>query len=109
MAGVMRGDVCLYRFAPPDKVRPVLILTRDDIIPYLTNVTIAPITSPIREVPSEVVLEIEDGMKSRCVVNLQNIQTIRQAQLGKRVARLNTQRMIEVCSALSFSLGCDSH
>ncbi len=57
MAGrIARGDVRLYRFAPPDKERPVVVLTRDSAIPYLATVTVAPITSTIRGVPSEVVL-----------------------------------------------------
>lgn len=57
MAGkVARGDVRLYQFAPPDKKRPVVVLTRDSAIAYLSTVTVAPITSTIRGVPSEVVL-----------------------------------------------------
>ena len=54
--GVARGDVRLYRFAPPDKSRPVVVLTRDSAIGYLSTVTVAPITSTMRGVPSEVVL-----------------------------------------------------
>jgi mRNA interferase MazF len=55
-AAIARGDVRLYHFAPPDKNRPVVVLTRDSAIRYLTTVTVAPITSTIRGVPSEVVL-----------------------------------------------------
>jgi mRNA interferase MazF len=67
MAGrIARGDVRLYRFAPPDKERPVVVLTRDSAIAYLSSVTIAPVTSTIRGVPSEVVLGDEDGMKTSC-------------------------------------------
>ena len=102
----MRGDVCLYPFAPPDKVRPVVVLTRDEMIPYLTNVAVAPVTSTIRSVPSEVILDVDDGMKTRCVINLQNTQTILQRKLGKRVARLGSHKMAEICAAISFSLGC---
>jgi mRNA interferase MazF len=105
--GIARGDVRLYRFAAPDKNRPVLVLTRNSAIRYLATVTVAPISSTIRGVPSEVVLGDEDGMKSPCAVNLHNAITISQARLGKRVAQLNSSRMSEVCSALRFSLGCD--
>jgi mRNA-degrading endonuclease toxin of MazEF toxin-antitoxin module len=53
--GIARGDVCLYEFAPPDKKRPVVVLTRNSAIGYLSTVTVAPITSTIRGVPSEAV------------------------------------------------------
>ena len=105
--GIARGDVRLYQFAAPDKKRPVLVLTRNSAIGYLATVTVAPITSTIRGVPSEVVLGEEDGMKSPCAINLHNAITISQDRLGKRVAQLHSSRMSEVCSALRFSLGCD--
>ncbi|MGC9970843.1 MAG: type II toxin-antitoxin system PemK/MazF family toxin [Bryobacteraceae bacterium] len=107
-AGVARGDVRLYRFAPPDKQRPVVILTRDSAIQYLSSVTVAPVTSTIRGVASEVLLDEGDGMKGRCAVNLHNAVTISQQRLGKRLARLGPGRMSEICSALRFSLGCDA-
>jgi mRNA interferase MazF len=107
VAGTLsRGEIRLYRFAPPDKQRPVLVLTRDSAIGHLATVTVAPITSTIRGVPSEVVLDIEDGMKGRCAVNLHNAVTVSQARLGRRVGNLSTIRMMEVCAALGFTLGC---
>ena len=105
--GIARGDVRLYQFAPPDKQRPVVVLTRESAIGYLSTVTIAPITSTIRGVPSEVLLGEEDGMKAPCAVNLHNAVTVSQQRLGKRVAKLGGLRMSEICSALRFSLGCD--
>jgi mRNA interferase MazF len=105
--GIARGDVRLYQFAPPDKNRPVVVLTRDSAIAYLSSVTVAPVTSTIRGVPSEVVLSEEDGMKAPCAVNLHNAVTVSQRRLGKRVARLGSLRMTEICAALRFSLGCD--
>ncbi len=104
---VARGDIRLYRFIPPDKTRPVVVLTRDSAIAYLSNVTVAPITSTIRGVPSEVVLNEEDGMKAPCAVNLHNAVTISRSRLGRRLAQLDTLRMKEICAALRFSLGCD--
>jgi mRNA-degrading endonuclease toxin of MazEF toxin-antitoxin module len=59
-------------------------------------------------VPSEVLLDEDDGMKAACSVNLHNVVTVSQARLGKRVARLNTVRMEQICAALQFSLGCSS-
>jgi mRNA interferase MazF len=103
---LIRGDVRLCRFAPPGKQRPVLVLTRDSAIGHLATVTVAPITSTVRAVPSEVILDIDDGMKGRCAVNLHNTVTVAQARLGRRVASLSGRRMEEVCAALRFSLGC---
>ncbi|MGA3262705.1 MAG: type II toxin-antitoxin system PemK/MazF family toxin [Terracidiphilus sp.] len=108
MAGrIVRGDVRLYKFAPPDKNRPVVVLTRSSAIAYLSTVTVAPITSAIRGVPSEVVLNEEDGMKASCAVNLHNAVTVSKDRLGKRVAQLSSRRMSQICAALHFSLGCD--
>ena len=110
---IAQGEVRLYQFATPgktpDKKRPALVLTRNSAIAYLSTVTVAPVTSTIRGVPSEVVLNEEDGMKSPCAVNLHNAVTVSQQRLGKRVAQLSSARMNEVCAALRFSLGCDSN
>jgi mRNA interferase MazF len=106
-ARVARGDVRLYRFAPHDKNRPVVVLTRDSALAYLATVTVAPITSTVRGVPSEVVLTEEDGMKASCAVNLHNVVTVSLDRLGKRIARLSSVRTNEICAALRFSLGCD--
>jgi len=105
--GIARGEVRLYQFAPPDKTRPVVVLTPDSDIPYLSTVTVAPITSTIRGVPSEVRLNEEDGMKAACAVNLHNTLAVSQKRLGKRLAQLSSARMREVCTALRFSMGCD--
>jgi len=106
--GIARGDIRLYRFAHPDKARPVIVLTRDSALRYLPTATVAPITSSIRGVPSEVKLDEEDGMTRPCAVNLHNSVTVSQQRLGKRVAHLAPGRMREVCAALRFSLGCDA-
>lgn len=105
---VSRGDVFLYQFAPPDKARPVVILTRDSIIRYLSSVAVAPITSTIRDAVSEVALNENDGMKKPCAVNLHSIVTVSQRRLGRRVAHLSSERMDEICRALRFALGCDA-
>jgi len=106
--GIGRGDIRLYRFAPPDTSRPVVVLTRDSALRYLSTATVAPITSAIRGVPSEVQLGEEDGMKGPCAANLHNVVTVSQQRLGKRVAHLSPPRMKEICAALRFSLGCDA-
>ena len=108
MAGRLeRGEVRLCHLPSPDKERPVLILTRGSAIPYLTRVTVAPITSTIRGVPSEVVLGTEDGMRQPCAANLHSVMTVSQQALGRRLTELTPRRMREVCAALAFALGCD--
>ena len=107
MAGaIARGDIRLYRFARPDKQRPVVVLTRESAIGYLSTVTVAPLTGTLRGVPSQVVLTEADGMKGPCAVNLHNIVTVSQAHLGRRVATLSSERLREICGALGFALGC---
>jgi len=84
----------------------VLILTRASALSYLHRVTVAPITSSIRGIPSEVALGVEDGMKQPCAVNLHNLVTVAQRHIGRRLGRLSEQRMREVCAAIHFALEC---
>lgn len=104
--GIERGEIRQVRFPKPDKLRPVLVLTRTAAIGYLSTVTVAPVSSTIRGVPSEVALGIDDGMKQACAVNLHNVVTVKQSLIGRRLAALSQRRMDEVCAALAFSLGC---
>lgn len=102
-----RGEVRWYRFGPPDKKRPVLILTRDSVIDVLGEVTVAPITSTVRNIPSEVLLTSEDGLPQHSVVNLDHVHTVPRGRLGALIAVLPVHRMREVRSALLFALGFD--
>lgn len=107
MAGrLKRGDVFLYDFRPPDKERPVVVLTRSISLESLTTVTVAPISSTIRGGPSQVRLDTCDGLKGPCVVNLHNLSTVPQTKLGRWVANLSEEKMDEICQALRYSLGC---
>lgn len=103
-----RGDICWYTFTAPDKRRPVLVLTRDSSIPVLNSVTVAPITSTIRSIPTEVVLTEEDGLPATCAANFDNLQTIPKRNVGDRIARLSSMRMKEAEAAIAFGLGFDS-
>ncbi len=103
-----QGDVYLYTFRAPDKRRPVLILTRDSAIPYLHSVTIAPITTTIREVPSYVLLTADDGMAEEWAVNLDALQTVPKDQLGAFVTHLAPRRMQDVRAAIEFALGFEA-
>ena len=100
-----RAEVRWYRFSRPDKKRPVLLLTRDSALEFLGEVTVAPVTSTIRDIPSEVILTTEDGMPRDCAINLDHVQTVSKSKLGAIITTLGPKRMLEVRSALLFSLG----
>lgn len=102
-----RGDVYWYTFKAPDKRRPVLILTRSSAISYLSALAVAPITTIVRNIPSEVFLSREEGLLSDCAANLDNIQTVPKAQLTGLITTLSALRMREVSQALAFALGMD--
>lgn len=103
-----RGDVCWYTFKAPDKRRPVLILTRDSAIEVLHSVTVAPITSTIRSIPTEVVLTADDGLPDTCAANFDNLQTVAKSQIGDRIAHLTARKMKDVAAAVSFALEFDA-
>ena len=83
----------------------MLVLTRDSALQVLGEVTIAPITSTVRDIPSEVLLTAADGMPRDCAVNLDHIQTVAKAKLGPVVATLSERKMSDVRTALLFALG----
>lgn len=102
-----RGEVRWYEFDPPDKRRPVLLLTRDSLLPYLNDVTIAPITSTIRGVASEIKLGIEEHMPAACAINFHHVQTVPKKKIGRLLTTLSEEKMRQVGPALCFALGVD--
>jgi mRNA interferase MazF len=102
---VKRGEVRWYTFKAPDKRRPVLVLTRNSSIGVLNSVTVAPVTTTIRNIASEVLLGDEDGLKEDCAVNLHNLQSVSKEQIDSLIATLSQERMNEVEAAIRFSLG----
>jgi len=102
-----RGEIWQYTFKPPDKRRPVVILTRQSVLPLLRTAVVAPVTSTIRGLPSEVPVGLDEGLKERSVVNLDWIQTVEQRLLTHYVGSLGEDRMAEVCRALAIATGCD--
>ena len=99
-----RGEIRWYKFTKPDKKRPVLLLTRDSILGYLGEVTVAPITSTVRSIPSEVLLRKNDGMLRECAVNCDHIQTVSKGKIGARLTTLSAEKMKEVSTAVQFAL-----
>ncbi len=102
-----RGEVRWVEFGPPDKHRPAVILTRDSAIGYLGSVTVAPITTTVRDTPSQVRLGPEDGLQTECAVNLHNLQTVPKALVSGLIAVLSESRMDAIETALLFALGMD--
>ena len=100
-----RGEVRWYRFGAPDKRRPVVVLTRDSVLEYLGEVTVAPVTSKIRDLPSEVLLSGNDGLPRNCAVNLDHVQTVSKGKVGPLITVLSSDRMREIRTALLFALG----
>lgn len=99
-----RGEIRRYKFKTPDKKRPVVILTRNSILEYLGEVTVAPITTTIRNIPSEVLLSKSDGMPRDCVINFDHIQTVSKNKIGSLIAALSPERLEEASEAILFSL-----
>jgi mRNA interferase MazF len=103
---VNRGEIWNYRFKAPDKRRPVLVLSRQEVIPLLHTVMVAPITSTRRGAPSEVPVGVREGLKHDSAVNLDHVQTVERARLMSFVGSLNPTSMRLVCRALAVATGC---
>lgn len=103
---VNRGEVWMYRFKAPDKRRPVVVLSRQEVIGLLNTVMVAPITSTIHGAPSEVLVGPEDGLKQRSAVNLDHVQTVERARLVMYIGELAGPKMQAVCRALAIATGC---
>jgi len=98
------GEIRWYKFKRPDKMRPVLILTRDSVLEYLGEVTVAPLTAAIRNIPSEVFLTKADGMPRDCAVNGDHLQTVSKGKIGSLITSLSPARMADVGQAIRFAL-----
>lgn len=104
---VRRGEIWRYRFKAPDKLRPVVILSRPDVIGLLHTVMVAPVTSTIRGAPSEVPVGVPEGLKHASAVNLDHVQTVEKARLTGYVGSLAPERMQAVCRGLAIAFSCD--
>jgi mRNA interferase MazF len=98
------GEIRWYKFQRPDEKRPALVLTRDSVLEYLGEVTIAPITSTIRNIPSEVLLSEADGMPQECAVNWDHLQTVSKKKLGALITYLPPAKISMVSQAIRFAL-----
>ncbi|NQT60841.1 MAG: type II toxin-antitoxin system PemK/MazF family toxin [Bacteroidetes bacterium] len=99
-----RGEIRWYKFKAPDKRHPVLILTRDSILEYLGEVTVAPITSTVRDIPSEIFLSKQDGMIKDCSANFDHIQTVAKGKIESLITTLSPDKLKKVREAIKFAL-----
>ena len=107
MAGdIARGEIWQYAFTRRDKRRPVLVLSRQDVIGLLHTVMVAPITSTIHGAPSEVVVGVAEGLKHDSAVNLDHVQTVEQSRLVRRIGQASPATMRQICRALAIAVGC---
>lgn len=86
--------------------RPVLVLTRDSAISVLTGLVVAPITTTVRDIDSEIVLDVDDGLPRRCAATFDNLRTVPRTMLTERVTSLSGARRSEICTALGWALDC---
>ena len=100
-----RGEVWWAELPEPVGRRPVVLLTRDGAYGYRTMATVAPVTTTVRGIPAEVELGPAGGLPRRCVVNLDNLQTIDQRRLQGRITSLPSKRLHEIDDAIHFALG----
>src|SRR5438445_3743314 len=106
MREVHQGEIWLFEFGRPDRRRPVLVLTRPEILGHLSAVTVAPITRTIRGLPNEVLVGIESGLKVTSAVNLDNVTTVQKSGLKTFVGSVTAGTMEAVCRGLCFTFGC---
>jgi len=100
-----RGEVRWYVFSRPDKRRPVLVLTRNSALDFLGEVTVAPITTTIRDIPSEILLTKMDGMPRDCAVNFDHLQTVSKGKIGSLIATLSSNKMQQMRAGVLFAMG----
>ena len=103
---VARGEIWWSEDAMLGR-RPVLVLSRDAVLGSLARPLVAPLTTRVRDLPTEVALEPADGAPRACVVSLDNVQPLARSLLVERIARLAPERMSEVCRALAIAVDCD--
>jgi mRNA interferase MazF len=104
---MQRGEIWWADLEPPAGRRPVLLLSRNESYAVREYVIVALVTTRIRHIPSEVMLNTADGMPRECVVNIDTITTIARARLRERQAVLSLDKMKDVSTVIHFTLGLD--
>ncbi len=105
MSDPARGEIW-WGESPEAKGRPYLVLTRDEAIPVLRSILVAPVTRRIRGIPTEVALGPEDGLPADGVASLDNVLAFPKAMLVRRMGALPPERRSESCDALRAATDC---
>ena len=100
-----RGEIRWYTFRHPDKRRPVLVLTRDEVIDRLNETIVVPVTRTIRGLSTEVVLTPEEGMPVVCALNFDHVALAQREHIGALICRLREDRWSEVRKAILLACG----
>jgi mRNA interferase MazF len=100
-----RGEVWWAELPAPAGHRPVVLLSRNEAYAVRELVTVAPVTTHLRGIPSEVSLDRPDGMPRACAANLDTITTISRQVLTKRITALGPAKVAAVDRAVRFALG----
>lgn len=100
-----RGEVW-WGEVPEARPRPYLVLTRDEAIPVLRRIVVAPVTRTVRGIPTEVPLGDREGLPSECVASFDNLLTIPKALLVRRLGGLGADRRDEPCAAILAATDC---
>jgi len=99
-----RGEVWWANLTGPAGRRPVLLLSRESVYNTRGSVTVAAITRTIRGIPVEVPLGPEDGMPTKCVINLDEITTALKSRLTERITTLSQEKLTMASKAAIFAL-----
>lgn len=102
-----RGEIRWYTFPAPDKRRPVLVLTRDEVIDRLNEIIVVPVTRTIRGLTTEVVLTPDDGMPVTCALNFDHISIAQRNRITSLICHLPQGRWPDVQRALMIACGFD--
>lgn len=99
-----RGEIWWASLPKPIGKRPVVLLSRDEAYTIRRAVTVAELTTTIRDIPVEVMLSKNDGVPKTCVINLDTIITIRKDLLIERICLLSPEKIVEINKAITFAL-----
>ncbi|CAN5874560.1 type II toxin-antitoxin system PemK/MazF family toxin [soil metagenome] len=106
MTGAVHRGELWWADVPGDKRRPVLVLTRERFISRLTALLVAPVTTNVRDIPTEVPIGPDDGMSRPCAINFDNTFTLARGRFRRKIGASSPARLSEVCAAYRFAAGC---
>jgi mRNA interferase MazF len=102
---VRQGEVWLADVGR--KLRPVLVVTRDEVLDVRANVTVAEVTTTARGLVVEVPVDTDSGVERASVINCDGLHTVSQRRLTRRLGSVDADTLEDVCDALAVALGCD--